>query len=301
MYDFLAAAAKHPSPPYYQLVADLLVRERRSDEAIAVLHKAVALDPSDPWNYEGLSQALIFNGRPKDGRAYLDAAMRVDPGWTDWRHYQAGLAAFGEGRFEDAAVALERIDLRSPNPWPKFYGLHVLLSAYGHLGRSAEIAATKENLKTVLRERDEGEPDWLLTQQYFVFKNEADIERLLAGLGKAGVPELPADVDPRSKDRLTGAEIKSLVFGHELRGRKIAPEVEEYRRIMSADGSISVTIGSWSNTGKSWAQGDFICNAYPKDLTSCGAVFRNPSGTFDRDDEYVAVYRVNRFAFSVVK
>ncbi len=30
---------------------NLLVRERKSDEAIAALHKAVALDPSDPWIY----------------------------------------------------------------------------------------------------------------------------------------------------------------------------------------------------------------------------------------------------------
>ena len=72
----------------------------------------------------------------------LDASIRVDPGWTDWRYYQAGLAAFGEGRFEDAALVLQKIDPRSREPWPKFYGLQVLLSAYGHLGRSAEIAAT---------------------------------------------------------------------------------------------------------------------------------------------------------------
>ena len=39
----------------------------------------MALDPSDPWTFDGLSQALIFNGRPKEGRAYLDAAMRLDP------------------------------------------------------------------------------------------------------------------------------------------------------------------------------------------------------------------------------
>ena len=35
MYEYLEAAAKHPSPAYYQLVAELLVRERKSDEAIA--------------------------------------------------------------------------------------------------------------------------------------------------------------------------------------------------------------------------------------------------------------------------
>lgn len=72
----------------------------------------------------------------------------------------------------------------APNPWPKFYGLQVLASAYGRLGRSAAAAATIEKLKTVLRERNEGELNQLLTQRYFVYKNEADIARLLDGLGK---------------------------------------------------------------------------------------------------------------------
>ena len=221
-YEALEAAAKHPSPFYYQLIAELLVREHRSDEAVAALPKAVALNPSDPWNYVGLSQALNFNGRPKEARDYLDEAMRVDPGWTDLRHYQAGLSDFGQDRLEEAIGSLEKMDFDSPDPWPKFYGLQVLLSAHGHLGHGEQVAAYKEKLKKVLAERRQGEPNQLLTQEYFVFKNEADIERLLSGLSKAGVPELPADINLDPKDRLTGAEIKSLALGHELRGRNTA-------------------------------------------------------------------------------
>jgi adenylate cyclase len=67
-------------------VAELLAREHRSNEAVAVLVRAVALNPSDPWNYVELSQALNFTGRPKEARDYLDEVMRVDPGWTDLRH-----------------------------------------------------------------------------------------------------------------------------------------------------------------------------------------------------------------------
>jgi TolB-like protein/class 3 adenylate cyclase len=301
LYESLDAAAKHPSTSYYQLISQLLVRERKSDEAIAALQKAVVLDPSDPWTLANLSNAMIFNGQPRKGRAFLDAAMRVHPGWNDYHIYRAGLAAFGEGRFEDAATSLEKINLRSPVPWNKFYGLQVLLSAYGHLGNSSKVAVIKEDLKDVLKQMNHGEPSLLLTQDFFVFKHEADIERLVEGLRKAGVPELPTDVDLPPKDRLTGREIKSLILGHELRGRKIAPEVEDYRRIMSADGSISVTIGTWSSTGTSWAQGNFMCNAYLKNLTVCGAVFRNPLGTFEQKNEYLSIYRENRFEFSVVK
>ena len=142
----------------------------------------------------------------------------------------------------------------------------------------------------VLADRNEGEPNQLLTQKYFVFKNEADIERLLGGLSKAGLPELPADVNLDPNDRLTGAEIKFLVLGHELRGRNTAPDIEPYRRGVTADGSITVTFGSRTRTGKTWVQGNFLCSAYPKALTSCGAVFRNPSGTREQENEYRSIY-----------
>lgn len=301
LYETLDVAAKNPSPTYYQIAAELLIRQRKSDEAITLLQKAVALNPSHPWTYEGLSQALIFNGRPKEARVYLGAAIQVDPGWTDWRYYQAGLADFGQDRFEEAVASLEQIDFASPEPWAKFYGLQVLVSAYGHLGRSDGIATAMEKLKKVLLERNDGEPNLLLTQQFFVFKNEADIDRLLRGLSKAGVPELPTDVDLDAKDRLTGPEIKFIALGHELRGRKIAPEIEPYRRIAAADGSIRVTIGSTTTTGTTWIQRNFLCNAYPRSLTTCGAFFRNPSGTAGQQNEYRSIYRWNRFEFSVIR
>lgn len=301
LYESLDLAARHPSTLYYQLIADLLVREQRSDEAIAALRKAAPLDPSDPWTYEGLSQALIFSGLPVEGRGHLDAAMRVDPGWTDWRHYLAGLAAFGEGRFEAAAASLENIDAGSPDPWPKFYGMQVLLSAYGHLGRAAEIAATRERLEAVLAERNEGQPTQLLARQFFVYKHEADIERLIEGLQKAGVRELPSDVDPHSEHRLRGPEIAALLFGREWQGREVEPEAGDYRAVISTEGAITKTLTASSATGRVRIQGDLMCSAYPRLLFYCGAIFRNPAGTFAQKNEYLIIQRFGRFEFSVAR
>ena len=129
IYESLERAAKNPSPSYYHIRAQLLTRQRRSDEAIEGLQKAVAMDPSNEWTFEGLSQALTFNGRPQEGRANLDASLRLDPGWNDHRRYLAGIAAFGEGRFEDAAVFFEEIALEGASPWPRWYGLQALISA----------------------------------------------------------------------------------------------------------------------------------------------------------------------------
>jgi adenylate cyclase len=305
LYEFLAKAAEHPSPTYYQINADLLVRQHRSDEAISELQNAVALDPSDPWTFDGLALALILNGRPVEGRAYIDTARRLDPagsgGLIDWRHYLEGLAAFGENRFEGAVQSLEKIDLQSHHPWSKFFGLQVLLSTYGHLGRTAEIETTKGELRTVLSTVGEARYNRLLVQHYFVFKNEDDIVRLLEGLRKAGVPELPPGFDPTSKDRLTEEEMQSLMFGHEVRGRQVFPDRAEYRRTTATDGSINVTIGAMSLQGRSWTQAGALCNAYPRELAVCGVIFRNPAGTRERNNEYLYIFHNPRFEFSVVK
>ena len=134
-----------------------------------------------------------------------------------------------------------------------------------------------------------------------MFKNEADIVRLLEGLSKAGIPELPPGIDPTSKDRLTGAEMQSLLFGHELQGRRTAPELTEYRRITAMDGATSVTIGSGTRQGKIWTQAGVLCVAYPKYLTSCGVIFHNPSGAREQKNQYQFIFHEARYEFFVVK
>ena len=164
-----------------------MVREHRSDEAVTVLLKSVALDPSDPSNYLGLAKALNFNGRPKEAIGYLDAAARVDPNSaSNERLYLAGLAPFYEDKFEDAAQTIEKIDPGSSDFWTNFYALQVLLSAYGHLGRGAQATNTLDRLKKVLGHNHFGEMTQLISQDYMVFSSITDAERLLSGLGKAG-------------------------------------------------------------------------------------------------------------------
>jgi tetratricopeptide (TPR) repeat protein len=92
--EFLSEAEKHPSSNYYNLMSELLVWQRRSDEAIASAGRAIALDPSNPWAYEQMSYALALNGRAADARDYLAAAARVDPQPNPSRHFLAGLIAF---------------------------------------------------------------------------------------------------------------------------------------------------------------------------------------------------------------
>jgi TolB-like protein/class 3 adenylate cyclase/tetratricopeptide (TPR) repeat protein len=296
---YLEEAAKHPSPTYYQILAELLVRQYKSDDAIAAIEKAIALDSSDPSNYAEMSAAMTFNGRAAEGRGYVDAAMRVEPGWTTWRYYLAGLAYFSMDRFEDAIASLEKINPKSRGLWLNFYGLIVRLSACGQLGRVGDIAVVKETLKPISIEIDEGELTGLLARNNFVFKNEADTKRLLDGLRKAGVPELPFGYDAKSKDRLTGEEIKSLTFGHEIRGTRLNGGVV-FSRTTAEDGTTR-GFGCGPSLGTSTIRGDTLCTMYLGSQRSCAAVFRNPNGSFAHENDYLLIGQYNRCEFSVVK
>ena len=187
MDEALREAEKRPSPTYYQILAEHLVRQQRSDEAIAALEKAIALDSSNAWSYEMMSWALTFNGRPADGRGYIDAAARVDPAPSNWRHLLVSLAYFSMDRFDQSVASLEKIDPHRREYgwfWTNFLGLILEISAYGHLGRTDSVAALRERLDPMLKETDNGELTGQLAQTFFVFKNYADTERLRRGCAR---------------------------------------------------------------------------------------------------------------------
>ena len=132
------------------------------------------------------------------------------------------------------------------------------------------------------------------------FRNFADMERLLEGLRKAGVPELPKGVDPKSKDRLTGAEIKALIFGHLIEGRE-RETGNAYRRQTAMDGTADMTVGTEASRLVTTVEGDFFCSWSQPNGRGCGAMFRNPGGTLEKRNEYLSFRPWDSFEFSVVK
>jgi adenylate cyclase len=296
----LRMAGHYPSPTYYQVTADLLVREHRSDDAVATLQRAIPLNPSDDWTYVALSDALSFNGKPRDARSYLGAAMRVDPGWTDWRYYQEALSEFGQGRYESAVAALEKIDSDGASPWPKFYGQHLLLSAYGHLGELEKAKAVKESLARMLGSTSDGPLTQLIAQQFFVYKNESDVLRLLEGLESAGVDPFVSRSDTKSWERLDGQAIERLFKGHTVAGSEITPNKHNFGLSVWQSGKFNAFFGNQGLSGTVWVQGDFLCLASSTQLTNCAAVLLNPRGSPSARNEYRAIFRWSELDFSVV-
>ena len=296
--ELVKEAERHPSSNYYQLTSDLLIWQRKSDEAILAVERAIPLDPSNFWAYEQMSRALVYNGRTADAKSYLDASRRVDPQPRPYRYLVTGLVAFSQARFEDAIAALEKADPREFHVDTKDERLFMLAAAHAHLGHTEEAAATSTELE-VLGKNGARERTGLWAFNLMPFKQRSDKERLLTGLSKAGVPFLPFGY--QTKDQLTGEEVRSLVFGNELRGRQIDTG-EFYARSVTPDGIAKLTLGSRSTGGSSAVEDDLLCTIWDDDvLNTCVAILRNPEGVYEKQNEYVLVAPLGRFEFSVMK
>jgi TolB-like protein/class 3 adenylate cyclase len=292
----LKEAAKHPSSTYYALTSDILLWTHKYDEAIQAAERSIALDPSDFWAYDQMSRVLAYDGRCPDAKAYLDAAWRVDPQPLLSRYLTSGIVEFCLGLLDDVVASLNKVDSQELNESNKLQRLFLLVAAHAELGHADGVASAKAELDAFT------DINGLRASGETPFKTGPMLDRLLAGLSKAGLPDLPFGYRWNSSDRLTGVEINALVFGHEIRGRHLQANAL-YSRSTAADGTVQKTIGSSTDTGTSRLVGDFLCTAWDSGAgeETCAVIFRNPSGNHERQNEYVFVTSRESLEFSVVK
>jgi TolB-like protein/class 3 adenylate cyclase len=293
--EFLKEAAKHPSSTYYQLASDILLWEHKFDEAIQAAERSIALDPSDFWTYQEMGRALAYAGRCADAKNYLDAAWRVDPQPLADRYLLAGLVGFCLARYDDVIASLNKADPQEFNESGRLQRLFLLAAAYAYIGQLDGLASVKAELDAL------ADISGLRAVGELPFRKGPILDRLLAGLSKAGLPDLPFGYRWSSSNRLTAAEISALVFGHEFRGRHI-DKGDSYARSTAADGTAKITIGSTTTTGISRIEGDYLCTTWDAEVGSaCAVIFRNPGGTHEAQNEFVFVTSREHLAFSVVE
>jgi len=107
-------------------------------EAIATARRWIELEPSNADAYATLAGALIFAGDYDEVIALIDKAMRLNPFYPFFYPHYVGMANFGMRRFDAAAAALKRGAARNPDsPWPQLY----LAASYGHLEETDQAGA----------------------------------------------------------------------------------------------------------------------------------------------------------------
>ena len=152
---------------------------RQHEKAIAEGERAVALNPNGVMAYSMLAAIVGSSGRWEESVLFAKQSMRLNPFSEPTDYWILGRAYFMTGQYDEAILRLKKAVQISPD----FLPAHIFLAAcYSSLGRDAEaIAAAKEVLRI--------NPKFSLEShaKTLPYKNEADIEREVTALHKAGL------------------------------------------------------------------------------------------------------------------
>jgi tetratricopeptide (TPR) repeat protein len=161
------------------LLGAVYLRQKRFEEAVAEAKQAVALDPNNADAYVRLAENLSVAGRPSEALGFVQQAMRLNPRHSVWYLFNLGLAYRLTGQYMEAMAALEKARTRNPN----FLAIHLNLAfIYSELDREEEARAEAVEVLKI-------NPHFSLETwtQNALYKDPADLERMLAALRKAGL------------------------------------------------------------------------------------------------------------------
>lgn len=155
----------------------------RREEPIALLRRAMEINPNEAACIGNLGVALIWNGQAEEGLELIDKSLRLSPKdpWAPFQMANRSVAAYNALNFEQALHLAEEACADYPN-FPT--AARAKVAAFGMLGRANEAQTALANLERLL-------PGVSITSSRLAFLNfrEEDTERYLEGLRRAGMPE----------------------------------------------------------------------------------------------------------------
>jgi adenylate cyclase len=165
----------------HSLLAQSYFIRRQHDRALSEAERAVALNPNGSDAYMFLAVALDCLRRWEESVPYAEKSLRLSPFPGAAPFLILGRAYFMTGRYDESVTTFKKALIVSPN----FLDGYVFLAAnYISMGREEEAgAAVKQVLKISPKFSIESYAKRLS------FLNEADVERVLSALRKAGLPE----------------------------------------------------------------------------------------------------------------
>ena len=155
--------------------------ERRTEESIAALHRALNLNPNSAAAHAHLSRGFAFAGRYREAIEHGEDAIRLSPIDPEMALFLGGFAAanYAAGRYAEAAYyATEAARLR-----PGFQGVQRMRCA--SLAQAGRVDEARLLLATILREQPQLSIDWVKAN--VPYQTPELLERYLEGMRKAGL------------------------------------------------------------------------------------------------------------------
>jgi adenylate cyclase len=165
----------------HSLLAGYYNITRQHDKALSEAERAIALNPNASDAYMIMGSILGNLGKWEESALYAKKSIRINPFPGAYLYYILGRAYFMTGQYDESIATWKKALKVSPN----FLIAHRFLAAcYSSMGRDAEASAAA---KEVLRIN----PKFTIESyaKRLRYKDKVDIEREVAALRKAGLPE----------------------------------------------------------------------------------------------------------------
>lgn len=273
------------NPAVYSVLALLQATDGQHEVALESSRQAVELGPNDAHAWAVRSKILTLTGQHETALAAITRAMSLDPKREEFHGY-LGEAQYFAGSYAAAASSLSKIE-----PW--FW--YIRLMTYGQLGR---VEQAESLLNRIREETPFVSLNWYRTR-YAHYKREQDMELMIEGLRKAGVPENAFGFEGRESDRLDSEALQQLVDGRAWRG--VDNYGMDFIQQISEDGRIAFRNDTTMMVGSAWVENGMFCVKFRSNVmgrNDCGYVYRNPDGNREQQNEYVRVALGSIYYFS---
>jgi TolB-like protein/Tfp pilus assembly protein PilF len=167
----------------HTLLSAVYLVKRQHEKAVAEAERALALNPNGALVYNTLAGVVGCSGRWEESIIYGKKSIRHAPFPPLTSFHWLGRAYFMTGQYDEAILTFKKLLDRNLNYLPA----HAFLAAsYSSLGREAEANAAAEQVLRI-------NPKFSLASyaKTLPYKNKADIERYVAALRRAGLPDKP--------------------------------------------------------------------------------------------------------------
>jgi class 3 adenylate cyclase/tetratricopeptide (TPR) repeat protein len=284
----------------YVALALLQLNDGRHADAIASARRAVSLGPNSSEALANLGMILAYAGEPEEAVAVTEQALRLSPTPPPGIRLLAGVVFYNARQYDRAIEEMKAVSAI----WLAAVPPHEhLAAAYAHLGK-LDLARNEAGL---IPERALSKPSLTLARLWYepYYKREEDLNRHLAALEAAGIPEWPFGFEGRPQDRITGQGLADLAIGHTWAGYIANHASENTPFILQADKDNRVVYkGAHSLlSGITRLEEDRIClqfDGYLSNLWLCGAVYRtDAAASHDAGVDYVYVAPDGLHYFSV--
>jgi adenylate cyclase len=176
-----ALALKDTLDATHSLLGRIYLDKRQYEKAIAEAERAVALNPNGADAHAHLGVTLDYVGRREEAIALLKKAIRINPIPPNWYLLSLGQSYSFTGQYEEAIAIYKTVLQRNPDDFSALIGLAAAYSVSGREEKARAAAAEVLSIK----------PKFSLERfaETIMYKNQADTERAIEALRKAGLPD----------------------------------------------------------------------------------------------------------------